>query len=1807
MKENLKKVTNCMKKWFFWLLFFLVHFAGSSFALTVDANFTAAATIPVTAASYNAAGNTLNLTLGFAPANGTNLTLVKNTGIGFIQGTFSNLLQGQQVDLSYGGKSYQFVANYYGGSGNDLVLHWKNNGVIESAKFQIDSKLVVAISTGSSHNLALCSDGTVAAWGGNGYGQLGDGSTTNRSVPVSVNLSGVLMGKTVVAVSTGGSHSLALCSDGTVAAWGGNSSGQLGNGITTNSSTVLPVLVNQTGVLSGKIVVAISAGQRNSAGGSHNLALCSDGTVAAWGVNESGQLGNGSTTSSSVPVLVNQTGVLNGKTVVSVFAGGRHSLAVCADGTVVAWGNNSTGQLGDGTTTNSSVPVSVNQTGVLTGKTVKAVAVGDSHSLAMCSDGTVAAWGDNSSGQLGDGSTTNRSVPVLVWQGWLRGSTVVAVSACRRTSLALCSDGKVAGWGANDSGQLGGGNFLEYHPQFVNGTGYPNGKSVVEVSSGSLHSLALCSDGTMATWGTNLVGQLGNGSTASSSVPVMVSQIGALSGKTVVSASAGGGHSLALCSDGKVAAWGRNWGGQLGNSSTADIDVPVFISQAGVLSGKTVVAVSAGGVHSLALCSDGTVAAWGLNSSGQLGDGSTTNRSVPVLVNQTGVLSGKTVVAVSAGGSHSLALCSDGRVATWGGNWIGQLGNGSTTNRSVPVMVNQSGVLSGKTVVEVSAGHDHSLALCLDGTVAAWGLNSSGQLGDGSTTYSSVPVLVNQSGVLSGKTVVAVSAGSAHSLALCSDGRVAAWGANGSGQLGNGSPADSYVPVLMNQTEFLNGMVSAGGGSLSIIGLSISTQSTLSSLIVSNATISPSFLSDSTSYVASVPSSTSFITIASTAENPTAAIYINRKRAASGSTSSPIPLIFGVNAQYVVVIAENGASRTVYQIDVGRYSSVATLSSLTPSNGTLSPTFASATVAYTASVANAVSSISLTPMLSDSTASVKINDAAVTSGSASQSIPLSVGNNTITVLVSAQDGTTTKTYTVTVTRAASNVATLSSLTLSNGTLSPTFAAATTAYTASVANSVSAITLTPTLSDSTAGVKVNGTAVTSGSASQSIPLNVGSNTINVIGTAQDGTTTSSYTLVITRFSNVATLSSLTLSNGALSPSFSTNTTTYTAAVANTINSITVTPTLTASTATVRINGSLVASGTASQSIPLSLGSNAISIIGTAQDGTTTKTYTLNVSKYQLTLVNAGIAEGGSFAISWNTGDVITAMLTATPSSGYLFGSWTGGASGSSNPQSITMNSDKSVGATFVKDLSDSDGDGLTAYDELLIYGTNPAVADSDGDGLSDGWELGIGRFSIVTGNYTWQQARDDARAKGGDLACFPTEDRWNRAMQNLGANAFEDYTGLWIGASDSAVEGTWLWVNGETFSYSGWGSGGLSSTAGNDLDYAEVSGGGGAEIGKWYNRSSTTIRDGYLLEMGYATNPLVADVDADGLNDGQELAAGTNPKIADTDADGLSDGQEVNATKTNPKLADTNGDGINDANSDQDGDDLSNLVEITLYGTDPIKADTDGDGLRDDFEIGFGRFALISTRLTWSQAKADAATRGGHLATFTSAVEYERMRASIGMPSLDSIDGAWVGATDEAVDGTWQWANGEQSGNFVIPWGTGRPSNLNGNTLDYAEISGGDGAAVWKWYDRSASSTRAAYILETGFPTDPLIADTDGDGITDGVETSSRLIPTMADMDGDGWNDGAEQDFGGNPRSASISPSFQCKLNKASTGNQWILRFPAVIGQVYTIEASENLSSWNSLESNIMGNGSIVTRAYPVTPTQPKRYFRVKRN
>jgi alpha-tubulin suppressor-like RCC1 family protein len=359
------------------------------------------------------------------------------------------------------------------------------------------------------------------------------------------------------------------------------------------------------------------------------------GSAWAWGYNGSGQLGNGTTTNSSTPVAVS---LPSGTTVTAIAGGSSHSLALTSGGQVLAWGDNTYGQLGNGTTTNSSIPVAVS---LPSGTTVTGIAGGSNHSLALTSSGQVLAWGSNVQGQLGNGTTTNSSTPVAV--SLPSGTTVTAIAGGGFHSLALTSTGQVLAWGFNASGQLGNGTPTNSSSPVA--VSLPSGTTVTAIAGGVYHSLALTSSGQVLAWGSNGYGELGNGTTTNSSTPVAVSLP---SGTTVTAIAGGHEHSLALTSTGQVLAWGSNLYGELGNGTTTNSSTPVAVS---LPSGTTVTAIAGGVYHSLALTSTGQVLAWGYNFSGQLGNGSTTNSSTPVAVSAF-----PAAVAISGGGSHSLAI-----------------------------------------------------------------------------------------------------------------------------------------------------------------------------------------------------------------------------------------------------------------------------------------------------------------------------------------------------------------------------------------------------------------------------------------------------------------------------------------------------------------------------------------------------------------------------------------------------------------------------------------------------------------------------------------------------------------------------------------------------------------------------------------------------------------------------------------------------------------------------------------------------------------------------------------------------------------------------------------------------------------------------------------------------------------------------------------------------------------------------------------------------------------------------------------------
>ena len=424
------------------------------------------------------------------------------------------------------------------------------------------------------------------------------------------------------------------------------------------------------------------------------------------------------------------------------------------------------------------------------------------------------------------------------------------------------------------------------------------------------------------------------------------------------------------------------------------------------------------------------------------------------------------------------------------------------------------------------------------------------------------------------------------------------------------------------------------------VSAALSDNADLGSLTISSGTLSPQFSSSDITYTASVDNSVTQVTVTPTASDSSAAITVNGNTVISGTGHIVTGLIAGEpNTVTVIVTAQDSTTKT-YIITLTRAASLsgnADLGGLTISSGTLSPQFSSSDITYTASVDNSVTQVTVTPTASDSSATITVNGNTVTSGTGHILTGLTVGEpNTVTVIVTAQDSTT-KTYTITLTRAASlsDNADLGGLTISSGTLSPQFSSSDITYTASVDNSVTQVTVTPTASDSSATITVNGNTVTSGIGYIVTGLTVGEpNTVTVIVTAQDSTT-KTYTITLTRaasLSDNADLGGLTISSGTLSPQFSSSDITYTASVDNSVTQVTVTPTASDSSATITVNGNTVTSGIGYIVTGLTVGEpNTVTVIVTAQDSTT-KTYIITLTRAASLSDNADL---GSLTISSGT--------------------------------------------------------------------------------------------------------------------------------------------------------------------------------------------------------------------------------------------------------------------------------------------------------------------------------------------------------------------------------------------------------------------------------------------------------------------------------------------------------------------------------------------------------------------------------------------
>jgi alpha-tubulin suppressor-like RCC1 family protein len=605
--------------------------SGNNLPISTNGNFTFSTPI--------ASGSTYSVTVLTQPSNPAQNCVVTAGG-----GTANANVAGIQVTCTT--VPFTIGGTITGLTSSGLVLQDNGGDSLPVSAAATSFTFDTLVPSGSSYAVTVLTQPSgPTCFVTNGSGTVASASVTNitincsgSSFNISATASGLLPNTSVVLQDNGGDN-LTISANNIATNFNTPLAGGASYAVTVltqPAGATCTVGANASGkVASANINVAVTCGTVMAAAEEHTCAITGAGGVLCWGLNSFGQLGNGAAIDSNTPVPV----VAMPSGVVSIAAGAEFTCALTNAGAVWCWGNNSSGQLGNGTFTPSSIPVRVSDpAGDAPLSGVVAIAAGQYHSCAVTDAGAALCWGDNSKGELGNGTDAGSNLPVQV-SGLSSGVATISAGsyftcAVTSTSAALC-------WGAGDSGQLGNGNSSgSTTPVAVidtKGDAVLNG--VVAIASGFENNCALTNGGTLLCWGANNQGQLGAGiADAQSNIPVEVMDStgqSALNG--VVAISGGMDDFCALSTTGTVACWGQNEYGQLGGGSTAGSSTPVPVL--GLSSGMA--AIVSGYQYNCAVSSAGTAECWGLNLDGQFGNGSTSNSPTPasvVGIGQAGLL-----------------------------------------------------------------------------------------------------------------------------------------------------------------------------------------------------------------------------------------------------------------------------------------------------------------------------------------------------------------------------------------------------------------------------------------------------------------------------------------------------------------------------------------------------------------------------------------------------------------------------------------------------------------------------------------------------------------------------------------------------------------------------------------------------------------------------------------------------------------------------------------------------------------------------------------------------------------------------------------------------------------------------------------------------------------------------------------------------------------------------------------------------------------------------------------------------------------
>lgn len=594
------------------------------------------------------------------------------------------------------------------------------------------------VSNGNQHTCAILNTGKIKCWGDNSSGQLGDGTTGQKSTPTAIDSS-----SSYQYISAGAAHTCAIkTTTNQLFCWGSNTSGELGF---VGTASVLPTLAD-----SGLTYSQVSASAQGTCG------ITTDNYLKCWGSNSSNQLGPSGYGTSISPTVVD-----SGYTFVSL--GATYACALLLDGTLKCWGSNIYGQLGDGSVTLHSSP----QTTSDASTKYSSVSVGAGHTCGLeQTTGVLKCWGLNNYGQLGVADFNNRTTPTVVSSG----TSFAAVWTGSSHTCALTRSGQMKCWGYNAEGQLMNGLISSmYIPSDVN-----PGDSYISGSAGYNTSCGITSTNILKCGGSNTSGQVGDSTIMNKRIP---SSLGLTDTSTKIAT--GFAHTCLLSNSGALSCAGLNAFGQLGDGGVLNHVLMTKIDPTTIY-----IQLAANFHHTCAITVNNKLKCWGRNDKGQLGDGSQTPKYTPTFIDATINYS-----LISAGTYHTCGITDTNALKCWGSNSTGQIGDGTLVNVSTPKIIDP-----GVSYKKVSVHNSHSCAITTDNVLKCWGDQNYGKQGDGATSGAKVNPTVVDSGVAYSQ----VTTGYDSTCAITTAGELKCFGQNVFGQIGNGGIGNVTIPTTID-------------------------------------------------------------------------------------------------------------------------------------------------------------------------------------------------------------------------------------------------------------------------------------------------------------------------------------------------------------------------------------------------------------------------------------------------------------------------------------------------------------------------------------------------------------------------------------------------------------------------------------------------------------------------------------------------------------------------------------------------------------------------------------------------------------------------------------------------------------------------------------------------------------------------------------------------------------------------------------------------------------------------------------------------